>query len=134
MHLRHEPSLWSRFDGDAPIAKLVLRGCQTEHMHPGLVSAPIPASAQVGEAEVQAKCPCSKRAGVRGGSRQLEMAQEATDDRSVGDSGDEPQGTLVTTRTALQVDGQDALEQTGPAPSRRDRAGGSIPPAGEALA
>jgi hypothetical protein len=36
----------------------------------------------------------------RGGSRQLERAQDATDDRSVGDSGDDPQGTLVTTRTA----------------------------------
>lgn len=56
----------------------------------------------------------------------LERAQDATDDRSVGDRGDDPPGTWVTTRTALQVDGQDALEQTGPAPSRRDRTGGQF--------
>ena len=35
-----------------------------------------------------------------GGSRQLEMQQEATDDGSRGDSGNKAQGTLVATRTA----------------------------------
>ena len=72
--------------------------------------------------------------GERGGGsvtslRGLKMRrQDMEKNRPLGNSGDTQQGTLVTTRTAVHVDGKYALEQTSPAPSRRDWAGGRFDP------
>jgi len=55
--------------------------------------------------------------------REVEVAQNLANDRPGGDGRDDAQGALLTARTALPVDGKDPLEQPGPPPARRDRAG-----------
>ena len=50
------------------------------------------------------------------------MPQDAVNDGSVGDSGNDPQSTLMTARTALQVDGKDPLEHLRRAKARGSRA------------
>ena len=52
-----------------------------------------------------------RSAGVGG---ELEMPQDAANDGSVGESGDDPQGTQVTSGASFQVDGKDPLEQPRP--------------------
>jgi hypothetical protein len=58
----------------------------------------------------------------RGVGGELEMPQDAANDGSVGDSGDDPQGTPVTSGASFQVDGKDPLEQPRPAKARGSRA------------
>jgi hypothetical protein len=107
---------------------------QTERSHLARVGGPNTRSSRVGEAEAQAKRPCSKRAGSRGGSGASlrgirRRRQDMENNGPTGEGRDDPQAARLTARTPLQVEDKHALEQTSPAPLRGAFEGwyGSLP-------